>query len=1209
MRHDYEAQLWLVIDEGILSREESASLLEEALRLGRSPLELLRERGRISEETLASLVKESPASPEHRPEADSTLEWAQGGPTRTSQASSTPAFPLPHWDRYQFVRFLGQGGMGRVFLAKDPRLRRPVALKFVRDDDDAHTRRFITEARAQAKVKHERVCQVYEVGHVDGKVFIAMQYIDGQPLSALVRSLTVEQKALVLREAALGVHEAHRVGLIHRDIKPSNIMVERTEDGAPRPYVMDFGLAREWNESQTASGAVLGTPHYMAPEQARGEVSRLDRRADVYSLGASLYFLLTGQAPIPGANGLEVLNNIAAVEPRPPRRVDPDVPADLEAIALKCMEKDRSARYDSARALAEDLERFLGGEPVLARTGFGYRVRKRLRKHRLLASVSASALLAVAVALGWGALGRRDAADRERLVRRFTESVERIEALARYSDLSHLHDTREEQRIIQARMAALEAEIQQAGDQAVGPGHYALGRGYLALGDEARAREFLESAWEHGFREPRVAYALAVVAGHQYREQLLEAERIRDAERRQAHQRELEQRFREPALAWLKQSEGAEVPSSAYVAALLAFYENRWDEALSRLDTIGTGLSWFHEAPKLRGDILLARAMRHLNQGEHEQAAVDFEAGRKAYAEAAAIGESVASIYTAQAELEQGALSLELYGKGNVTPHYTQALQAVSRALMAKPGHADAWVLEARLHRRLAEHQRNLGNYEETLPEKAVAAARHALELEPSHSRARLELGLSYWLWGYIRQSQSQDPRELLRKAAESFEDISPGERDADFFLNLGLVYKTWGDSDEQVGDDPLPRYGKAIESYRSSIQQDGNVPESWINLGIAYHARATHPRAPDPGGDLTQALAALDKGRDLNPRHVVPYFYAGLAHALAARRLRVQGGDPVPSLERSAEMFREGLELSPGIPQLHNGLCLTRIQQAQASWDRGGDPLPVLGQAQAACEQSVAIAPKAGYSQVSLSEVLAQRALYQRARGEDPSASVHAADEALRQALQWIPGEAGALANRGMVHAILATFEVEHGRDPRLSISRAEAALRQALARKPTHAEAWHYLGETLGARALSPGAHPQDSEDAVHAFQKGLELAPERQEFRLGFGHFLRRWVTHLMKKKQDPGPSLERGLELVRPLIEVRPEWPDARLLRGSLLALQGNLSSATPEQRQEWREQARDDFTTAISANPGFRREWGSALQRLHSDVPWRSLAED
>ncbi len=188
---------------------------------------------------------------------------------------------------------------------------------------------------------------------------------------------------------------------------------------------MDFGLARDWKEQgSTATGSVLGTPHYMAPEQARGEVSRLDRRADVYSLGATLYTLLTGQPPIPGGNGLEVLSNIASLEPRPPRALNPDLPADLEAIILKCLEKERSARYDSARALAEDLDRFLGGEPVRARpTGLGYRLRKRLRKHRVVVGVAAAALLAVALAVVQVSLTRREATRRERLARASSPSA------------------------------------------------------------------------------------------------------------------------------------------------------------------------------------------------------------------------------------------------------------------------------------------------------------------------------------------------------------------------------------------------------------------------------------------------------------------------------------------------------------------------------------------------------------------------------------------------------------------------------------------------------------------------------------------------------------------------------------------------------------------------------------------------------------------
>jgi len=242
-----------------------------------------------------------------------------------------------------------------------------VAIKFMRGDDHQLARRIVAEARAQARVNHDRVCKVYEVGEVRGRVYIAMQYINGRSLAELGGELTLEEKAIAVREAALGMAEAHRVGLIHRDLKPSNIMVERAPDGELRPYVMDFGVARDWTGGATLTGTVVGTPSFMAPEQARGEGSELDRRADVYSLGATLYALLTGQPPLVGGNPLVVLLRVCNDEPARPRAIKPDVPADLEAIAMKCLEKERAARYDSARALADDLARFLAGEPVAAR--------------------------------------------------------------------------------------------------------------------------------------------------------------------------------------------------------------------------------------------------------------------------------------------------------------------------------------------------------------------------------------------------------------------------------------------------------------------------------------------------------------------------------------------------------------------------------------------------------------------------------------------------------------------------------------------------------------------------------------------------------------------------------------------------------------------------------------------------------------------------
>ncbi|HVG58479.1 MAG TPA: serine/threonine-protein kinase, partial [Hyalangium sp.] len=443
MSDEREKELKLALEKGFIALAEVDALREESCTKACSPLSLLRERDVISEETLAGLrqdMLDTPVLSNPNPAHAATLTV---GSARGDGAPSETAFPVPTWERYQFVRWLGEGGMGQVFLAYDPRLHRNVALKFVRGQDTENVKRLISEARAQARIEHERVCHVHEVGEVQGLPYIAMQYVDGQPLSGFVDTLTVTQKAALVRDSAQGIHAAHSVGLIHRDIKPSNILVEQTADGRLNPYVMDFGLARDWRaKGLTETGAVLGTPHFMAPEQARGEVSRLDWRADVYSLGATFYYLLTGKLPVPGVNVLELLNNIATVEPVPPRRLNPKIPADLEAIVLKCLEKERSARYDSMLALFEDLDRFLAGEPVMARsTGLGYQWYKKARKHRRLLAAAAVALMAVMGALGWGVYTRVQADRKAEFTRSITEKAKTIESRARLVALSPIHDT------------------------------------------------------------------------------------------------------------------------------------------------------------------------------------------------------------------------------------------------------------------------------------------------------------------------------------------------------------------------------------------------------------------------------------------------------------------------------------------------------------------------------------------------------------------------------------------------------------------------------------------------------------------------------------------------------------------------------------------------------------------------------------------------
>lgn len=318
------------------------------------------------------------------PALQATLEGTDKTPA-LSDRSQPIAFPVVAWEKYEFIALLGSGGMGAVYKAIDRRLGRTVALKFIRGENPTLIQRFSQEARAQARLDHPNICQIYEVGQVNGRHYISMQFIDGKPLDRIRETLKLHDNLKIIRDAALALHEAHRLGIIHRDIKPANIMVEKISENCLRTIVMDFGLARESSASVglTETGAVMGTPAYMPPEQARGNARHLDRRADVYSLGATLYELLTGVAPFDGEQVVDVILAVLNKDPLPLRRRVSEIPVDIETIVLKCLAKEPGERYDSARALAEDLQRYMDGEPILGKPkNYINRLWRQARSHK-----------------------------------------------------------------------------------------------------------------------------------------------------------------------------------------------------------------------------------------------------------------------------------------------------------------------------------------------------------------------------------------------------------------------------------------------------------------------------------------------------------------------------------------------------------------------------------------------------------------------------------------------------------------------------------------------------------------------------------------------------------------------------------------------------------------------------------------------------------
>src|SRR6266487_768045 len=305
---------------------------------------------------------------------------------------------------YELIEEIGRGGQGVVFRARQKSLNRIVALKVIRLGQwasKAHLKRFRLEAEAAARLEHPGIVPIHEVGERDGSCYFSMKFVEGGQLDEVAKRkpMSIRQAVELIAKVARTVHYAHEHGILHRDIKPGNILL----DAKGEPHLTDFGLARlvETESSITQTLDVIGTPSYMAPEQAVGNNAAVSSVTDVYGLGAVLYQLLTGQPLFAGGTIYETIKPLLDTEPRQPRLLNPKIDRDLSTICLKCLEKDPKRRYSSALALAEDLERWLKHEPIQARhTGILTRGQKWVRRNPTSALLAAS-VVGLAAAAGW----------------------------------------------------------------------------------------------------------------------------------------------------------------------------------------------------------------------------------------------------------------------------------------------------------------------------------------------------------------------------------------------------------------------------------------------------------------------------------------------------------------------------------------------------------------------------------------------------------------------------------------------------------------------------------------------------------------------------------------------------------------------------------------------------------------------------------------
>jgi eukaryotic-like serine/threonine-protein kinase len=992
-------------------------------------------------------------------------------------------------ERYELRELLGEGGMGRVFRAFDRVLQRQVALKLVRNDGNVPPERLLREARAQGRVSHDHVCRVFDAGELAGQAYISMQLIAGPTLRQAAESLRGDEKLELVAQAAEGLHAAHRCGLVHRDLKPGNIMLERQPDGTWKAYVVDFGLVRDLDTSVTATNVVAGTPHYMAPEQVRGAVDRIDWRADVWALGATLFELLAGRPPFGASSSAEVLVKVLRDEVEYP--ASPRMPRDLRAILERCLEKEPERRYGSARELAEDLRRFSSGLPVSARpAGPLQRLLKAARRNRPLTAVVVASGLALVVLGGLLARTAVRSSEREQLARRFAEEAAAVEAIVRYSALLPPHDARRERQIVRARIDAIEGRVREVGELAVGPGAYAMGRGWLALGDAERARSVLARAWEAGYRTSDTAASLGQAMAAVYRRRLYEARGVASKEARQARERQLAEELRDPALRLLRSAEPVATSASpAYVEAVIALIEERWEDALAAARRAEREVPWLYEASRLEGEVWLARARAQSNRGEPGQAAAALRESERALVRAMDLARSDPEARALECRRRQLAVGIAAKGAPSPEPLLPSLRTACEAVLEVDPDAAGSLCDLGDGYVDVGTWQLDHGQDPGRALGEAVTLAEAALACNPTEPMAYNVLGTAAWRLARFDRKSGRPTRPWSQRALDAFELAAVFDPFAVRPLgNRGLVLSDLAQDEREAGRDPLPLFAQALQAYGDALALDPGAASIYFNRGVvgwrAGEWATLHGLDARP--HLRGAILDYRTAYALNPSYVQVPNALGAAHNQLAVYLDASGqGDPEPEWREAEQWYEEAIAKRPDLPNPHYNLSSFLSRKAERVEEKGGDPLPVLARARKEAAACLAIDARDNRSYYRLGIVEVETARVQIARGQDPTESLIAAEQALDRARELKPEDGVVWIGLGKLHWTRCRELLRVGGAWDRELDRALAALDRAQQLIPSSGQTREYRAGVLleRARASSGAARVRAARGAMAA------------------------------------------------------------------------------------------------------------------------------
>ncbi|GEM_PF-2593784 len=922
---------------------------------------------------------------------------AGGTPTLAGGDASASAPPLPvhsRLGRYSLLEQLGQGGMGVVWKAWDNDLRRVVCLKLIRAEEAGGPEaleRFLREARVAARLRHPHILSVHDVGEADGRHYLTMDLVEGKSFAQIVDRSREAKRAgrsaahadlrdelRILADVADAVGYAHQNGVVHRDLKPGNVLV----DPQGHAWVIDFGLAKETQLGQetkdrlrqlTITGMAIGTPAYMSPEQAGGQTADIGPASDVWALGVMLYEVLTGSLPFEAENTRSLIFAVLLEEPPTPRKRNGHVPIELEAVCLKAMEKERGRRYRTADEFAEELRRWLRGEPVGARShGTLYRAWRwaSRRKKAVLPAIAAVVAIAGLGVWGWRARersqedvearvaaegrARRDAEARQRLVRGLYERIAR--------DVTGFEDNLKRVRMPPAARRAMAQPYLNMLDQIIaeepgfGPAWSWRGRVHVLLGDGTAAQRDLDEGCS---RSPEFAIVW-YLRGLYYVERYASTRSLPGFDAGStgvvfeeiAPEGSREREWKMRGLADLDR-----MSTVAKSDALIAEPQARIGRAMALLATGGEkawkeGLGELEGVPGPEACRLRAIALQHLRR---------FEESAKAMAEALREWSEDGETWLGKGDAETAwGLSVEAEG-GDGRSVMRAAIASYGEAIEREFELADSFYNRGLGYLYLADMEEMRGVDPRASSGKCIEDCTAALAQDPDVAEAWLNRGVAHFSTGEWMLRNGEDAREWYEKAiADDDEAVKRSPGDPSGYGNRGNAYMGLGQATGMAGGDPRECFRRAIEQFELALRLDASRASTHSNLGSALFTLGEEEaaRGDDASATIERAIAEYDEAIRLDPELATAYFNRGSAWLQLAKEEGRRQEDLRETSRKAIADFGETIKRQPANAAAYGFRALARYYIACVEKAVGEDAAETLAKA----EEDARRAMGAGY-------------------------------------------------------------------------------------------------------------------------------------------------------------------------------------------------------------------------------------------------------